>query len=69
MAKFWDCAANISSETDADYGAPIFDGWHNDRYLVQCYNNLQEKYDCGAIQDDEWKRIDDFITERSDELL
>jgi uncharacterized protein (TIGR02328 family) len=33
--------------------APSFDrmfaGWHNDRYLRQCFYNLQEKYDCGAI--------------------
>lgn len=37
----------------------IFAGWHNDRYLRQCLYNLQEKYDTGAIPDDEWKRIVD----------
>lgn len=35
----------------------IFDGWHNDRYLRQCYYNLQEKYDCGGISDEEWSKI------------
>ena len=35
----------------------IFDGWHNDRYLKQCYYNLQEKYDCGGVPDDDWIRI------------
>lgn len=39
---------------DAD---KIFTGWHNDRYLVQCFYNLQEKYDCGGITDTEWQRI------------
>ena len=32
--------------------------WHDDRYLKQCYYNLQEKYDCGIVSADAWKRID-----------
>ena len=35
----------------------LFCGWHNDRYLHQCLHNLQEKYDCGAIPDEEWNLI------------
>ena len=35
----------------------VFVGWHNDRYLRQCYYNLQEKYDCGGISDEEWSKI------------
>lgn len=31
---------------------------HNDRYLIQCYYNLQEKYDRGIIKKDEWEKID-----------
>lgn len=37
--------------------AHIFEGWHNDRYLTQCYFNLQEKYDCGGISEKEWSKI------------
>ncbi len=29
----------------------------NDRYLRQCYYNLEEKYDCGVIPEEEWERI------------
>ena len=29
----------------------------NDRYLKQCYYNLQEKYDRGIITKEEWKLI------------
>ena len=29
----------------------------NERYLMQCYYNLQEKHDCGGITDEEWNRI------------
>ena len=33
---------------------------HNDRYLTQCYFNLQEKYDRGIISDLEWQPIKDL---------
>ena len=34
---------------------------HNDRYLKQCYYNLQEKYDRGIITKEEWQKIEDLI--------
>lgn len=46
--------------------------WHglvfredNDRYLTQCYYNLQEKYDRGVLNDIEWQRIEVFYNERN----
>ena len=38
----------------------IYDGWHNNRYLTQCYYNLQEKYDCGIVSKRAWQQIDEF---------
>lgn len=35
----------------------LFDGWHNERYLTQCFYNLQEKYDCDGISEKEWNLI------------
>jgi len=35
----------------------IFFNWHNFRYLTQCFYNLQEKYNCGGISDEEWDKI------------
>ena len=32
-----------------------FKDWHNLRYLEQCYYNLQEKYDCEGLTEDEWE--------------
>ena len=32
---------------------------HNDKYLKQCYYNLQEKYDRGIITKEEWQKIED----------
>ena len=41
----------MSSEYEYD---EIFGTWHNDRYLKQCYYNLEEKYDCGGITKEEF---------------
>lgn len=41
----------------------LFQDWHNDRYLMQCVSNLEEKYDCGGISLEEWQPIEDFICE------
>lgn len=35
----------------------LFDGWHNERYLDQCFYNLQEKFDCGGMSEEEWKKV------------
>lgn len=39
----------------------IFPNWHDNRYLRQCYYNLQEKFDCGGITEEEWAKIVDFV--------
>ena len=39
----------------------IFPDWHNDRYFWQCYYNLQEKYDCGGLTDEEWGVVVDSV--------
>lgn len=43
----------ISREVDED----LFYPEHNDRYLKQCYYNLQEKADRRIISSEEWKLI------------
>ena len=45
---------NVGFRVDSDLNMGIFKGWHNDRYLKQCFYNLQEKYDCGGISEEEW---------------
>lgn len=42
----------------------IYGHWHIDRYLRQCYYNLQEKYDCGGISKEEWDKIEEFVIKR-----
>lgn len=48
----------------------VFKGWHNNRYLRQCYYNLQEKYDCGGISKEEWNTLLDYVFKiLSDEFI
>lgn len=35
----------------------IYKSWHNNRYFIQCYCNLQEKFDCGGLTVAEWSKI------------
>ena len=49
----------VSSRIEKD--GNLFEAWHNDRYLIQCFFNLQEKYDCGGITEKEWKIITDKV--------
>lgn len=39
----------------------LFEGWHDDQYLMQCYYNLQEKHDRGGISDEEWQKIQEVV--------
>lgn len=44
----------------------LFKGWHNNRYLLQCIMNLQEKYDCGMFDKnpEEVKPLLDYISNK-----
>lgn len=48
---------NVGFCVDSDLNMGTFKGWHNDRYLTQCFYNLQEKYGCGGISEEEWEAL------------
>lgn len=61
MDSVWD---KIYCTREVDYGElqilpieDLFPGWHNDRYLEQCYFNLEEKYDCGGVAQEWFEKI------------
>lgn len=49
--RFTDYFNNLSAGYEFE---DIFETWHNEKYLDQCYFNLQEKFDCGGISENEW---------------
>lgn len=56
FSQWWPIISNPVVSNTCTYNS-LFKGWHNDRYLKQCYYNLQEKYDCGGITESEWNLI------------
>ena len=40
----------------------LFHEWHNNKYLIQCYYNLQEKYDCGLLTQHEFDKIKQCVS-------
>lgn len=38
--------------------------WHNNKYLTQCFYNLQEKYDCGGMTEAEYNDICDLMRKK-----
>ena len=43
-------------DSDKQYSKPFYT-WHTNRYLNQCISNLQEKYDCQGLTEEEWKKL------------
>ena len=64
MDSVWN---KIIAVVDGDYNIlpieELFPGWHGDRYLEQCYFNLEEKYDCGGISEEAFKKIYEVYTD------
>ena len=61
-ARNYKCNYNkFSKWIDIDTGMPfvsnLFKDWHDERYLKQCLFNLEEKFMCGGIPNNEWKLI------------
>ena len=61
MESVWN---KIYCTRETDYGEmeilpieDLFPGWHNDRYLEQCYFNLEEKYDCGGVAQEWFEKV------------
>ena len=51
FAQWWPITNNTCTYNN------LFKEWHNDKYFIQCYYNLQEKHDCGGMTDAEWSMI------------
>ena len=54
----WGCKSRNKNENLVP-----FKNNHNDHYLIQCFYNLQEKYDRGQkdFSEEEYKKLDSFV--------
>lgn len=55
--KFMNIPINYQTGSKYPNRTELFGDWHNTRYLMQCHFNLQEKFDCGGISDEEWDKV------------
>lgn len=57
MDSVWDKIVSIADDYNILPLDELFSEWHNDRYLRQCYYNLEEKYDCGGVSPEDMSEI------------
>lgn len=61
----WESDCFNKSEDASD----LYQGWHDFRYLTQCFYNLQEKYDCGIVSEKAYKKIFDYYVKYKKEYF
>ena len=61
MDSVWNKIVSLKPNYHQLYIEEIYPDWHNIRYLLQCYYNLQEKYDCGGITEEDYKAINNMV--------
>lgn len=64
---YFDLYADVLNPIPED--VKIYPNWMNDRYLLQCYYNLEEKYDRGGVSPTEWEIFEDYVSSRVEHLL
>lgn len=47
----------------------LFYGWHNDDYLIQCFFNLQEKYQCDGMSRCDYEDIKEKVISLIGEVI
>lgn len=63
--KQWYSRDTLSLINGYTYMGELFYGWHDDIYLRECLYNLEEKYRCKGIPQNEWQLIyDTFSSDR-----
>ena len=53
----WERIVPYIEETEAVTYENLFENWMNYRYFVQCFHNLEEKFDCEGISKEDFKQI------------
>lgn len=57
MDKVWNKITSLKPNWQLIKKEDLFPNWHTNRYLRQCFYNLEEKYDCSGIKWEDFDRI------------
>ena len=61
MDKVWDKIVNVCPDYNIIPIEEVYSEWMGPEYLLICFWNLREKYLCGGMTDEEWKKINKVI--------
>lgn len=64
MDSVWNKIVSLKPDYTQLNFSEIFKEKHNIRYLTQCYYNLQEKYDCNGIKQEDWQKISTAVKDK-----
>ena len=57
MDKVWNKITSLKPDWQLIGKENLFPNWPTDRYLRQCFYNLEEKYDCSGIRNEDFNKI------------
>lgn len=63
MNKLYDCLKEYCNVI-VDNDKPIFKNWHDFAYMDICFYNLNEKFLCGGITNEDWEKFKNVYFER-----
>ena len=52
----------LTTEHLFPYYEELFSDWHNEKYLIQCYFNLEEKWMCGGIPNEDFFKVREEVS-------
>ena len=64
MDSVWNKICSICDDYNILPIEELYPNWHDEKYMRQCIYNLEEKYDCGGIKEEDFKKIVDVYVKK-----
>jgi uncharacterized protein (TIGR02328 family) len=64
MNSVWNKICSVCDDYNILPIEELYPDWHNKKYMRQCIYNLEEKYDCGGIKEEDFKKIVDVYVKK-----
>ena len=64
MDSVWNKICSVCDDYNILPIEELYPDWHNEKYIRQCIYNLEEKYDCGGIKEEDFKKIVDVYVKK-----
>lgn len=64
MDSVWNKICSVCDDYNILPIEELYPDWHNEKYMRQCIYNLEEKYDCGGVKEEDFKKIVDVYVKK-----